>query len=576
MKHSSTVASLAFLLVLSMTACASPTPQPSSTGALPPVSKKQIVATVFSNPAGLHLELTNPSTGSTPGVADLYQMLDGSFTYLDPENVRQPLLVEGIPAVDKGTWQVFPDGRMETTWRIKPGTRWHDGSPVTVDDVRFTFDVYRARDLGIAPVAGLALVTGVDDAGPQTVVVNWQKPFIDADLLLGLSSSSAANMRLLPQHLLERPFRENRESFLGLPYWRDEFVGAGSFRVSSWDPASGAMLSANDQYVLGRPRIDQIEVRFYTDLNAIKAGLLAGTVDAHLGRGFSVDDVVDIHNRTQAVKVQLGGTLSGLLPVWPQLMDPDPPIVANVQFRRALLMAIDRQEMTEAINSGIGQVGHSWVQPDRPEGRAIEPKLVRYPYDPRAASQMIEALGYTKAADGGLRGTDGSKLSFELRTSSQPLRDVRRGRPRRRAREVRRTRSAHTPSREHRDPPLGARDAGIQPPRHGWFSYAPDTRWLFQPERDPNAGDQLRGGKYGSLRFCRVGWSHRTLREHDSLSAAHGGAWRVGSRSVRPGDAVAPFLPGWGQHTGLGAPSERDRQPGLERPPLGSFLGGGD
>src|SRR5439155_8625309 len=135
---------------------------------------------------------------------------------------------------------------------------------------------------------------GVEDADPKTVVVNWQKPFIDADLLLGLSSSSAANMRLLPQHLLERPFRENRESFLGLPYWRDEFVGAGPFRVSSWDPASGAMLSANDQYVLGRPRIDQIEVRFYTDLNAIKAGLLAGTVDAHLGRGFSVDDVVDI------------------------------------------------------------------------------------------------------------------------------------------------------------------------------------------------------------------------------------------------------------------------------------------
>src|SRR5207247_11362931 len=184
MKRTSTVASLAFLLVLSMTACASPTPQPSSTGAPPPVSKKQIVATVFSNPAGLHLELTNPSTGSTPGVADLYQLLDGSFTYLDTENLRQPLLVEAIPTVEDGSWQVFPDGRMETTWRLKSGTKWHDGNPVTVDDVRFTFDAYRARDLGVAPVAALALIGGVDAPDPQTVVVKWQKPFIDADLML--------------------------------------------------------------------------------------------------------------------------------------------------------------------------------------------------------------------------------------------------------------------------------------------------------------------------------------------------------------------------------------------------------
>jgi peptide/nickel transport system substrate-binding protein len=119
------------------------------------------------------------------------------------------------------------------------------------------------------------------------------------------------------------------------------------------------------------------------------------------------------------VKVQLGGVLSGLLPAWPQLLTPDPPIVANVQFRRALLMAVDRQQLTETINYGLGPVAHSWVQPDRPEGKAIEGSLVRYPYDPRASAQMIEELGYTKRADGFYQGADGTPLSFQLRTSEQ-------------------------------------------------------------------------------------------------------------------------------------------------------------
>ena len=66
-------------------------------------------------------------------------------------------------------------------------------------------------------------------------------------------------------------------------------------------------------------------------------------------------------------------------------MNPDPPIVANVNFRRALLMAIDRQEMTETLNYGLSPVAHSWVQPDIPEGRAVENSIVHYDYNLRTA-----------------------------------------------------------------------------------------------------------------------------------------------------------------------------------------------
>src|SRR5439155_14433516 len=100
-------------------------------------------------------------------------------------------------------------------------------------------------------------------------------------------------------------------------------------------------------------------------------------------------------------------------------VNPDPPIVANLQFRRALLTAINRQEMTEVLNSSLGPVAHTWLQPDRPEFKAIEPKIVRYEYDPRAAAQMIEGLGYTMAADGVFRTPQGEKLTIQIQTNEQ-------------------------------------------------------------------------------------------------------------------------------------------------------------
>lgn len=386
-----------------------------------PVTIQQIVVTIFSDPPGLQNELTNPtpSAGSVPGLGELYALVNGSLSYLDSDNVSQPWLLEALPSVENGLWQVFPDGRMEVTWRLRPGIKWHDGIPMTVDDLRFTLDVYRDREIGVVAVPGLSLVEAVEVRDPQTAVVKWERPFIDADTYFSAAPTRVPTMWPLPRHILEQPFKENKAGFLGLAYWSTEFIGAGPFRVQEWVAGSHVMLSANPDYVWGRPKLDQIEVRFMQDRNALKAALLAGAVHVPIGRGLNVEDAIQLQANSQEVKVQLGGTLGGVLPIYPQFIDPEPRIVLNVQFRRALLMAIDRQELTDTLNNGLGPVAHSWVQADQPEGRAIEPRIVRYPYDPRAAAQLIEGLGYSRGADGFYQASDGSRLSIGLLTHEQ-------------------------------------------------------------------------------------------------------------------------------------------------------------
>ncbi|HZT06186.1 MAG TPA: ABC transporter substrate-binding protein [Chloroflexota bacterium] len=422
-----TRSSAVLLLALLASACARPA-APSATDAQHATRSgtQQIVASMFSEPAGLHQEVTNPtpSAGSVPGLDELYTLVDGGGSYLDSDNVRQPWLMDALPTIDNALWKVFPDGTMQTTWRLKSGVAWHDGAAVTSDDLRFTLDVYRDPEIGAVAISALKLIDSVEVADAQTMVLTWSRPYIDADGLFGSAAASSGAARVppifvLPQHILDDSFQNDKAGFFSLPYWRESFVGAGPYKIIEWAEGNHVMLAANDNYILGRPHIDRIEVRFFTDRGALKAGLLAGAVQVHLGRGLNVDDVTQIRDKTQEVKVQLGGTLAGVLPIYPQFIDPDPPIVANVQFRRALLQAIDRQELTDTLNNGLGPVANSWVQPDQPEGRAIDNRLVKYSYDPRAAAQMIEALGYAKGPDGMYQSADGVPLSVGLMTHEQ-------------------------------------------------------------------------------------------------------------------------------------------------------------
>ena len=157
------LSAMPFMLMLALvaSACAPPAPRAASdTRSQPLATRKQIVVSIFSDPAGLQHEITNPtpSAGSVPGLGEFYSLVNGSLSYLDADKVSHPWLLEALPTVENGLWQVFPDGRMEVTWRLRPGIKWHDGVPMTVDDLRFTLDVYRDREIGAVALPGLALV----------------------------------------------------------------------------------------------------------------------------------------------------------------------------------------------------------------------------------------------------------------------------------------------------------------------------------------------------------------------------------------------------------------------------------
>jgi peptide/nickel transport system substrate-binding protein len=410
-----------WLILATLGASCAPATRNTEPGSVPvprSTAPKRLVASIFADPAGMHQELTNRGgVGSVPGMNELHHLLHAGLSVQDDREVYQPWLAEALPSIENGLWTVAPDGRMATTWRMKPGIVWHDGTPFSTDSLTLALDINRDREIGVVTLPVLDQIEAVETPDPRTITVRWARPFIEADQLF-----SQGFVMPVPAHLVQSAYQEDKKSLFNLPYWREEYVGLGPFKLQEWVPGSAMTLVANDRYALGRPKLDQMEIRFIKEINTIIANLMAGSVEKHLGRGFGVEQLLQVRDAAPDMNVQVGGgLLSDPIPMFTQFVDTDPPLVTNLEFRRALLEAIDRQEMTDSLNYGLGPIAHTWLQPDRPEFPAVESRIVRYGYDPRRSAQTIERLGYTKGADGIFRSAQGEPLKLELRTTDQRL-----------------------------------------------------------------------------------------------------------------------------------------------------------
>jgi peptide/nickel transport system substrate-binding protein len=173
--------------------------------------------------------------------------------------------------------------------------------------------------------------------------------------------------------------------------------------------------------VLGRPKLDELEVRFLWDTNTIVANVLSGAVELTLGAGLTVEQAMLAREQWRGGRVEAPlETMTGL---WPQHINPDPPIIADVRFKRALLHALDRQQIVDTFLGGLVPVADSFIAPDHPDFKVIDPLVAKYPYDTRRATQLIDEFGYARDPDGSYRDSSGKKQSVELRTTAHELRE---------------------------------------------------------------------------------------------------------------------------------------------------------
>jgi peptide/nickel transport system substrate-binding protein len=306
-------------------------------------------------------------------------------------------------------WEITLDG-LSYTFYLRSDAYWHDGTPLTADDVVFTIKLLQDPDFPGPPDLGSTLwrtvtVEKVDRRTVRFTLPESYAPFLDY-----------TTVGILPAHLLGGI----RAADLPAAEFNLNPVGSGPFQLEEIEVESGTItamvLERFPRYHGDQPYLDRVQIRFYpsyqTALNAYEAGEVEGIArvpTAELPRARALPSL----NLFSAQIAEYGI-------VFLNLQRSDLPFFQETEVRQALLYALDRQQIIEEVLAGQAIVAHNPVIPGT---WAYNQDVPHYEYAPDTANGLLNNAGWIqRAADGGLRRKDGQLLAFTLLTSSEPER----------------------------------------------------------------------------------------------------------------------------------------------------------
>lgn len=330
-----------------------------------------------------------------------YKVWDGNF---------EPWLAAEMPSLERGTWKVLEDGRMEATWKLRRDVKWHDGAPFSARDLVFGWQVTLDPQFAALEAATLKRMESVTAPDDHTLVILWKDLFIFANLLV------RGGMPPMPRHILEAPYRGEAATLAGHPYFTTEFVGQGPYRVTSFEPGQGIRFDAFGDYFLGKPKIDTIIYRVVADQNTALAQILANEVDISMRSAIGLNPSLTAKERWESAGE---GAVHHIATGW-SWVNPSRlnPFFDDVRVRRAMLQAIDRPEMVQAIFHGLTSIPDTFIRPSHPLFSRVDPAVRKYAYDPARARQLLAEAGWRPGPDGILVNARGERFFMEARASS--------------------------------------------------------------------------------------------------------------------------------------------------------------
>ena len=295
-------------------------------------------------------------------------------------------------------WSWAPDS-LSVSFHIDPKARWHDGKPVSAEDVRYTFQLVKDTSFA-SPLAGnLDNVDSVSVVDSLTARVWFRQRTPDAFF------KAASPVEILPSHLLKQtpPASLREGSFARAP------VGSGRFRFGGWERGARIVLVADSSNYRGRPKADRVIWMIAADYPAAAVRFLGGSAD--FLDNVRPEAVAEVRAKGGDVIVSPGSLDYGYVAFNLRNAGNSGPhlIFGDRETRRALVMAVDRAALVRSVFDTLGLVAHG------PATRilATSDTTIGLPYDPERASRTLDSLGWRRGADG-LRSRGATPLAFSL------------------------------------------------------------------------------------------------------------------------------------------------------------------
>ncbi|WP_309082862.1 ABC transporter substrate-binding protein [Chelativorans sp.] len=342
----------------------------------PAYAQEAIVVGTDVDAGTLDSRLTRDTTAYR--VADL---IYSGLVHITPQLEAVPDLAESWETPDATTF----------IFKLRQGLKFSDGTPLTADDVVFTYTTLVQPDFNAPMRALYTPIASVEKVDDLTVKFNLSAPY--APLL------SYLDLGIVPQELVE-----------GGRDIANEPVGAGPMKLASWNRGAEIVLEANPDYWAGAPEVEKVTLKIIADNSARAQAFEAGDLDV-IQSPLSPQDITRLAGDDRFGNVIIPG-----LGVTYINFNTKDPLLADPKMRQAFSMLIDQQTIVNDLYQGVDQVASSIILPS---SWAYSADIKQPTFNLEGATKLFNELGWTDSNGDGLLDKDGKNLTVTLATHSE-------------------------------------------------------------------------------------------------------------------------------------------------------------
>lgn len=346
------------------------------------------------------------------GVVGLPRNINPVLAFTEADRDLSTLVYSGLMKYDKGNlvpdiaekYSVSDDG-LVYSFTLRSNIRFHDGTPLTADDVEFTIQKIQDGTIKSPKRADWANIK-IEKVSPNKINFILKQPY--SPFLSNIT------VGILPKHIWKKV---DADQFIFSQY-NTEPIGSGPYKIDHIKKDSSGIpqyytLQSFDRYYEGKPFISNINVYFYpnekTAIEDYKSGVIEGIA------GISPQEASGIASSTSSVKI-LNTSLPRIFGVF--FNQNNAPVLANKEVRQALDMSVDKDKIVKEVLYGYGQR----IDGPLPIG-TIDASTSPSPYDKEAAKALLAKNGWLINSDGILEKktkTSTQQLEFSISTSDAP------------------------------------------------------------------------------------------------------------------------------------------------------------
>ncbi|WP_298982545.1 ABC transporter substrate-binding protein [uncultured Roseibium sp.] len=315
-------------------------------------AKSDIVVAMQLEPP--HLDPTSAAAGAIDSV--LYSNVFEGLTRFGPDGTVNPGLAE--------SWSISEDGKTYT-FKLHEGVKFHDGSDLTAEDVKFSLDRARGEDSANAQKALFAGIESVEAVDPTTVKVALKEP--NGSLLFNLAWGDA--VIVAPETIADI---------------KSKPIGTGAFKFSNWVQGDRIDLEKNADYWGTPAKLDNVTFKFISDPTAAFAAVMAEDVNAFVG--FPAPENLPQFEADPRFQVLVGSTEGETIL---STNNKQPPL-DNPKVRKAIAHAIDRQAIIDGAMFGYGTPIGTHFAPHNPDYVDLTGLSM---YDPELSKELLAEAG---------------------------------------------------------------------------------------------------------------------------------------------------------------------------------------